>query len=251
MVTPLVVGPMAALLLVLERLRPEREDCVPLDQPLLTEFLHFLFSFEFGYTLALIGSAALEYTARWGFPALWPTSAPTLVQLLLALFLYELTSYWQHRFFHTIPRLWRFHALHHSGARLNMLRVSRFHFVDLGSAAFVAYIPLALLGTPPWVVTLMAVVLGALGMSQHSNLRVRSPRWMDLVICTPSVHRWHHSSVAEESNRNFGNTFMLFDQLFGTYLRPPAPGPAELGIEDDPVPRGFVAQWLSPFRRAP
>ena len=93
LVTPLVVGPMAALLLVLERLRPEREDCVPLDQPLLTEFLHFLFSFEFGYTLALIGSAALEYTARWGFPALWPTSAPTLVQLLLALFLYELTSY--------------------------------------------------------------------------------------------------------------------------------------------------------------
>jgi sterol desaturase/sphingolipid hydroxylase (fatty acid hydroxylase superfamily) len=69
------------------------------------------------------------------------------------------------------------------------------------------------------------------------------------VICTPAVHRHHHSRRFVESNQNFGTTVMLFDLLFGTYGAPQPAGPDTMGIEDDPVPRGFWPQTLQPFRR--
>jgi sterol desaturase/sphingolipid hydroxylase (fatty acid hydroxylase superfamily) len=248
-VTPLVVGPMAAAAWVLERLRPERLDHVPLDQPLVTEVLHFLFNFELGYGVSLLACEGLGWVTGRALPGgAWPGALPAALQVFLAIVLYEATSYWQHRFIHRFAVPWRFHALHHSGGRLNLPRVVRFHMVDIGTASFAAYVPLVVLQTPESVVTRMVAVLGALGILQHANIRMRTPAWLDRVICTPAVHRLHHSRVHAESDRNFGNTVMLFDQLFGTWRAPVGPVPARVGIEDDPVPRGFWPQLLAPFR---
>ena len=77
-----------------------------------------------------------------------------------------------------------------------------------------------------------------------------TPRWLDEWICTPAVHRYHHSIDAVEGNRNFATTVMIFDRLFGTYVAPVAPGPDAVGIANDPVPAGFWRQLLGPFRSA-
>lgn len=251
LVTPLIVGPFAGLIAILERARPDRASYKPLDLPFLHEAAHYIFNFEFGYGLSLLATALFERSMRLVIPAsTWPAHWPLALQLLLAILCYEGTSYWQHRLVHRVPWLWRFHALHHSGTRLNFLRAVRFHFVDIATAAFVSYVPLAILGAPDSVVTLLAILLSVMGILQHANLRMRSPAWLDRLICTPAVHRHHHSSAPHEGDTNFGNSVMLFDMLFGTYGAPRPAGPAAVGIEDDPVPRDFIGQTLGPFRRA-
>jgi sterol desaturase/sphingolipid hydroxylase (fatty acid hydroxylase superfamily) len=249
-VTPVVVMAFLAVVAVLERIRPERSDYSAPDQPLWIEAAHFVFSFELGYGAALLLCEVFSGAARAAvaLPA-WPSQAPGALQLALAVLLYEGTSYWQHRLIHHIPWLWRFHALHHSGTRLNFLRTARFHAIDIGSAAFVAYLPLVLLGAPDRLFTVLGVLLSALGVLQHANVRMRTPRWLDWLVCTPAVHRHHHSRARRENDSNFGNTVMIFDVLFGTFGRPRPAGPVFVGIENDRVAAGFWGQVFPQPRR--
>lgn len=247
LVTPIVVGAFVVLSFVLERTRPERIQPAQRDFSLLLEAAHFFFNFELGYGLSLLASAGLERAVRIVLPKAWPSSFPMPLQLLLAVTLYEATSYWQHRWFHRRPRLWAFHALHHSGAWLDFIRGGRFHFVDFATVAFMAYFPLVVLGTPEDVITLLAVLVATLGLVHHGNFRVRTPAWLDWLVCTPAVHRRHHSWFWTESDANFGNTVMIFDVLFGTYARPHPVGPDRIGISEDPLRPGFFAQVFDPF----
>lgn len=43
----------------------------------------------------------------------------------------DFTQYWVHRTFHTVPWLWRFHAIHHSAEEMDWLAGSRLHLVDV------------------------------------------------------------------------------------------------------------------------
>ncbi|HEU5072576.1 MAG TPA: sterol desaturase family protein [Polyangiaceae bacterium] len=252
LVTGLVVGVLAVMAAVLERVRPERTEYTQLDQPLAVDAAHFFLNYHFGYALALGACAAvgawLNHGAR---QPVWPSAWPLGLELALALLLAEGVSYWQHRMFHRVPWLWSFHALHHKGERLNLVRAGRFHFVDIGAAAFMALVPLVVLGAPDTMLTWVASISGALGVLEHANIRMRTPAWLAWVVCTPAVHRHHHSRVLRESNRNFGTSVMLFDVLFGTYEPPRPAGPVAVGVENDPLQRGFWNQVVSPFRRLP
>jgi ornithine lipid hydroxylase len=249
LITPIVVGAFIGLGLLLERFRPERPH-EPRDISLVVEAVHFVFNFEFGYGAAQLVSALLERAFRLAFPAIWPTSWPVVLQLLVAVVLYESTSYWQHRLFHRRASLWPFHKLHHFGARLDFIRGARFHCVDFFGAALTAYFPLVLLGAPDDIVTMLAVLVAVLGIAHHGNFRERTPAWLDRLICTPAVHRRHHSLKLTEGDANFGNTVMLFDQLFGTYSKPHPIGPDAIGIDDAPLRKGFWAQFIDPFRES-
>jgi sterol desaturase/sphingolipid hydroxylase (fatty acid hydroxylase superfamily) len=250
LISGLVVGGLAVVAAILERVRPEREDYRRFDQPLRVEIAHFLLDYNLGYALAFAALVPIARAAAALFPvAPWPAAWPLPLQIALAALLAEAASYWQHRLSHRNAWLWRFHALHHSGGRLNLARTARFHFVDIGPGAFLVFLPLVLLRAPDVILTWAAALSGAVGVLQHSNIRVRTPAWLDRLICTPAVHRFHHSRAGRESNANFGTLVMVFDRLFGSYQLPDGPGPAAVGIEDDPVPRDdFMRQVLGPFR---
>lgn len=253
LVGPLVLVLSAAALAVIERARPERESQRPLDQPIAIEVGHFFLSFELGFTVASALALWVGAHARAIMPAIpsWPDRWPLALQLLVAVLVFEGTTYWQHRLLHTWPALFRFHALHHSGARLNLVRAVRFHAVDIGSATLISYAVLHTLAAPERLLAILSVLLGVVGLVQHSNMRVRTPRWLDAMVCTPAVHRLHHSTLRAEHDMNYGNTVMIFDRIFGTFLAPAHPeGPAEIGLEDDPVGRTLYAQIVGPFRRS-
>lgn len=248
LVVGLVVGGVALSAAVLERLRPERPDYRALDRPLAVEAAHFLINYQLGYALSLGALAAVQAgMRRWQLPVLWPSKWPLLAQLALTGVLAEMLAYVQHRLMHRVPWLWRFHALHHSGERLNVVRTGRFHGVDIGLAVFLTLLPLLLLGAPESLTTWVSIVGAVLGVLQHANIRMRTFWWLDRVFCTPTVHRHHHSSDLVESNANFGTLLMLFDWLCGTYVRPLGPGPKAMGIVDDPVPRDFWRAFLQPL----
>ncbi|HEY6726863.1 MAG TPA: sterol desaturase family protein [Polyangiaceae bacterium] len=251
LVTGLVVGFLAVVAAIVERVRPERAEYVELDQAFAVDAAHFFFNYHFGYVLAVGACAALGHgLSSYVREPLWPSDWPLALQVAFAVFLAEGVSYWQHRLFHEVPWLWPFHALHHRGERLNLVRAGRFHFVDIGPAAFMALAPLVVLGAPDAMLTWVASISGILGVLEHANIRMRTPAWLGWLVCTPALHRHHHSRALAESNRNFGTLVMLFDVLFGTYEAPRPSGPLAVGVEHDSAPRGFWNQVVTPFRRA-
>ena len=248
LVTVLVVGPLALAAALLERLRPELPGSSTGQVPLRNDALHFFTTYQLGTIPPAALLALLAARVRESGHAHWPEAWPLPAQLLFGLLCYEGVSYWQHRLGHTVPLFWRFHALHHSGAHLNLARTGRFHFMDIGAGTVAAMLPLALLGASGHLLTWSAVAASVCGILQHSNIRMRTPRWASMILCTPAVHRSHHSLDLVEGNRNFGTTTMVFDLLFGSW-KEPAPGvPAAYGVQGDATPPGFLAQVFGPFR---
>lgn len=251
LVTIIAVGPLAVAAVILERVFPERRAYQAADQAVGTDAAHYLFNYNLGYVLALLGCEAL----RRALPSephglTWPVTWPLWSQVILAAVLAEGVSYWQHRLSHRVPWLWRFHALHHQGERLTLMRAGRFHFVDIAPGVFLVFLPLLLLRAPESIVAWASALSGAFGVIEHANVRMRTPSFLNPIVCTPAVHRHHHSQHPGESDSNFGTFTMLFDVLFGTYQAPRADGPARVGVEGAALEGGFWRQLLSPFRRA-
>jgi len=185
--------------------------------------------------LALITSrlldAALPARSGWG---LWPSSWPLVLQALLAILLADLGHYWAHRALHGVPWLWSFHQVHHGPDHLYTLNFFRMHPVDIVLKTSCNLAPLVLLGAGPEVIAIWSVVSGvSAGSLNHANIALDT-RWLDGWLSTPALHRWHHSQDPREGNTNFGNVTMLYDRLFGTYLRPRDREVAAVGVDGTP-----------------
>jgi sterol desaturase/sphingolipid hydroxylase (fatty acid hydroxylase superfamily) len=80
----------------------------------------------------------------------------------------------------------------------------------------------------------------------HANVR-----WdfgpLRRALANPRFHRWHHTSAADERDKNFAGLLQLWDILFGTYYLP-ARQPTLFGIVDA-MPASLLGQLTSPFRR--
>ncbi len=180
---------------------------------------------------------------------LWPTEWPSALQTVLGLVVMEAGLYWKHRLAHEWPLLWRFHAVHHSVARLWFFNTGRFHLVDTVTGLAVGMPVLLLLGAPHDVLVLCSAVTAIIGILTHSNVEMRGG-WLDYVFNTPSLHRWHHSKDLSEGNRNYGENLMLFDLLFGTFYRADRRPPADIGISHA-MPQSFLGQLKAPFTANP
>jgi sterol desaturase/sphingolipid hydroxylase (fatty acid hydroxylase superfamily) len=244
------------LIAVLERAFPYRREWNRSHGDVFTDVCHLLFTGQAaqglvfalaaGPLIALSGAVA----AAVGAP-LWPSSAPALVQLALALLLGELGHYAFHRLSHENPWVWRLHAAHHSAPRLYWLNATRFHVLDLFLLITFESLPLALLGAGAEVLGPYFVFRAVYGQVQHCNVDMRTPRWLDWLWSSPGVHRWHHSTVSREGNHNYGAVLNVWDHVFRSFLRPDAPFAGPVGIGQLPrFPGGYLGQQLAPFRWA-
>jgi sterol desaturase/sphingolipid hydroxylase (fatty acid hydroxylase superfamily) len=165
------------------------------------------------------------------------------------MFLTDLAQYWMHRTFHRIAFLWNFHAVHHSAKTMDWLASSRMHFVEIVCLRGVTVIPMYVLGfsAPALYAYLLFVYL--LSALVHSNLRLNFG-FLERLLVSPRYHHWHHAIEKEAIDVNFAVHFPVLDWLFGTYYLP-ADGrwPSGYGIMDNPVPSGFLKQFVYPFLR--
>ena len=58
---------------------------------------------------------------------IWPSHLPLGIQALMVVLISDFARYWLHRLNHTIPVLWRLHAVHHSVDKMYWMNTSRFH----------------------------------------------------------------------------------------------------------------------------
>jgi lathosterol oxidase len=172
---------------------------------------------------------------------------PLWLQVCEIMLLADLAQYWVHRAFHSIPALWRFHAVHHSSRALDWLAGSRLHLVDVLVTRSLILVPLFLLGFAQPALYAWLVVVAFHAIFNHVNLKFRL-RWIEPLLVTPRFHHWHHAVAPVDTN--FAVHFPWLDRLFGTYYMPGGDWPAALGIGGNPLPEGFFAQLAYPFRRS-
>jgi sterol desaturase/sphingolipid hydroxylase (fatty acid hydroxylase superfamily) len=199
--------------------------------------------------VVLIGVAFGSFLSSAIGTGLWPTAWPLLGQLALACVVAELFDYWAHRVMHENGRLWRFHAIHHSAPRLYWLNATRAHPCEMLLRGTVGMLPMAILGANDVLFAMLGIVNVSVGLFQHANIDFRLGP-LSWIFSVGELHRWHHSAVIDEANRNYGNNFIFWDAVFGTRLFPPdRHQPAALGIGGvDDFPRTLLAQLAAPFR---
>jgi len=173
---------------------------------------------------------------------------PPIVAPVIGLLLFDLAIYWTHRWYHEVPLLWRFHAIHHSTERLDWISGFRTHPLD-GTLIAPAVIFLLAAGFSPEVTGALAVVQIVIGIFLHANVRWRL-RPLHRVIITPDFHHWHHANEPEAINSNYSVFLPSWDLLFGTYFMPDDRRPQRYGV-DEFVPAGMVAQLRHPLRGLP
>ena len=199
---------------------------------------------------------AAEVAAEQGWGVLNLVDAPALVEVTIAVLLLDLTIYLQHRVFHAVPVLWRFHKVHHADNDIDVTTGLRFHPVSMVLSMGVKMGATIALGASPLAVLIGETALNLTAMLNHANIRLplgvdRVLRWF---LVTPDMHRVHHSVGLDEHQNNFGFNFPWWDRLLGTYRSQPAAGHEEMTIGLDQYqtqPRqSLFWMFALPFRKA-
>lgn len=245
--TPLVS--LAGLLCValLERWQPEQIQWLRSHGDTRTDLLHSVVN------LGVIQFAAIV-VARLGdaVPAayrIFPIDWPLWAQLLLVAAVLDLSLYAVHRASHRWLWLWRFHEPHHSAERLYWLNGERRHPLHAAMMATPGLLALFAAGAPSGVVATWLGILTVHLALQHANLdyRVGPLRYL---LGVAETHRWHHKREFEDAQVNFGEFFIVWDILFGTFHDNARRLAAdEVGLRARDYPRTYIRQFLAPFRR--
>ena len=173
----------------------------------------------------------------------------------LSVILLDMIIYWQHRLFHTVPLLWRFHKMHHADSHVDTNTGLRFHPVEIAISLGVKAAAVALLGIPAVAIVIFEVALNGFALFNHANIRL-SQKWDDRVgrvLITQRLHRIHHSQAKAESNSNYGFSVSWWDRLFNSFT-PRAQYSDEtlpIGQKDVPAVKGNAsirALLIQPFK---
>ena len=179
----------------------------------------------------------------------WVGALPFVVQFFAIMFLTDLVQYVVHRCFHRYPRLWRFHAVHHSARSMDWIAGARMHFIEILILRSTTVIPMFVLGFHESAINAYVFAVYLSSTFIHSNVNWRFPL-VEQIFVTPRFHHWHHGIEQEAIDVNFAVHFTIFDKLFGTHFLPENRWPAGYGIEGHPVPKGYLKQLKYPFRPA-
>lgn len=173
-------------------------------------------------------------------------SLPLMVQVVILVICADFVLYWSHRTFHEKPRLWKFHAVHHSVENMDWLAGSRNHIVQTIVDRSLAMLPLYLLGPDKAALDIYVAFAAVQAVLVHSNVAIPFGP-LKYIIATPQYHHWHHSSDQPAIDTNYSVHTPLFDRLFGTYHMPTEHWPESYGTTK-PLPRTFIGQLMYPFR---
>lgn len=205
-----------------EQLIPSREQGGSMTRRWVTNIGLLAFSIGLGRLfLAFSAFIVAEAAAESGYGLLNQFDWPVWILVPLGLLFFDFYLYWEHRLLHGIHLFWRLHAVHHSDIEVDFTTAERHHplmvLLKLGFVPVVIF----LLGLSPLAVALCLIILPALSVVSHSNVRVHPglERYLRLIFVTPAFHAVHHSAARHETNSNFGVLFTFWDRLFGTYQR--------------------------------
>lgn len=123
--------------------------------------------------------------------------------------------YWYHRLAHEINVFWAVHVVHHQSEDFNYTVSARITvFQAVVRTGFWAILPIV--GFPAEMITGVLLLHGLYPFFIHTRT-VGKLGWLEYVFVTPSHHRVHHASNPQYLDKNYGDMFIIWDKLFGTF----------------------------------
>lgn len=159
--------------------------------------------------------ALILYSAIWVYAAPWHLPSDHWATWLLLLLGIDFLWYWYHRTAHRVRLIWATHQAHHSSQYFNFATALRQKWNNSGEV--VMWLPLPLLGMPPWMVFTGFSVNLVYQFFVHTERVRKLPQPIEFIFNTPSHHRVHHGSDREYLDRNYGGILILWDRMFGTF----------------------------------
>lgn len=208
-----------------ERYRPHRSTWTTTPAALRRDATFFGVNAVADGLAGLLAAAVAVQWAGTGGPA---GALPVWVALPLAVLVAEFTAYWLHRGMHAGGWWWRVHAVHHRPEALNVANNLTTHPVNVFVLKLAKLLPLLALGFSAEVVLWASLFLQLQSFATHANTRGRMG-WLNYLIGTAELHRWHHSVRVEEA-LNFATALPLWDQVFGTFHYKGAAEPLQVGV---------------------
>lgn len=140
--------------------------------------------------------------------------------IILSVIFLDAVIYFQHVILHKVPVLWRIHVVHHADVDCDVTTGIRFHPLEIGFSMLIKMTTVVVWGIPVLGVLIFEVMLNAASLFSHSNIRLPAAfdKYLSWVVVTPKMHRIHHSTEQNESDRNYGFCLSWWDRIFGTYL---------------------------------
>lgn len=179
--------------------------------------------------VSALAFAAVAADEGWGlFNSI---ALPGWIAVLTSVVLLDLTVYFQHVLFHSVPLLARLHAVHHADPDFDLTTGIRFHPLEIVLSTLIKFAAIATLGAPVLAVLVFEVLLNATAMFNHANVSL--PAWLEpwvrRILVTPDMHRTHHSVIETERNSNYGFCLSTWDRWLGTYTHTPR-GELDIGL---------------------
>ena len=197
------------------------------------------------FPAAAVGVAAFAAEHGWGLFNYY--QLPFLVVVILTVVAMDFIIYLQHVLVHAVPVLWRLHRVHHADLDYDVTTGARFHPIEIILSMFIKFATIIVLGAPVVAVIIFEIILNAMAMFNHSNVKLpdRVDRILRGLFVTPDMHRVHHSVEDDEANSNFGFSLSIWDRMFGTYKAQPRAGHEGLTIGIHKYRDNKQVVWLS------
>jgi len=149
-----------------------------------------------------------EHYALFNIPNVW------WVWILLILAT-DFVWYWYHRLGHEVNFLWAAHIVHHQSEEFNLSVSARITtFQALIRNVFWCLLPFV--GFHPLMVVVILSVHGAYSFFTHTQM-IGKLGWLEHILITPSLHGVHHASDEKYLDKNYGDVFVFWDKMFGTF----------------------------------
>ncbi|MDG1276261.1 MAG: sterol desaturase family protein [Algoriphagus sp.] len=195
-----------------------------------------------GLSIAIISySWLVDHVALTHVNASWLT-------FLIAFVALDFSGYWVHRINHEYNIFWNNHIIHHSSEEFNLacaLRQSISSFVRIFT---VFLLPAAFLGVPTEVIAVVGPIHLFAQFWYHTQ-HIKRMGFLEHIIVTPAHHRVHHAINPIYLDKNYGQIFIFWDKLFGTFQEELEDVPAVYGVTRpvrtwNPIKINFMHLWL-------
>jgi sterol desaturase/sphingolipid hydroxylase (fatty acid hydroxylase superfamily) len=159
--------------------------------------------------------ALLGYAAIYAYLAPWHLSAGKWYTWVIAIVGIDLLYYTYHRIAHRVRIVWATHQAHHSSEYFNFATALRQKWNNSGE--ILMWIPLPLLGIPPWMVFTSFSISLIYQFWVHTEHIDKLWAPIEFVFNTPSHHRVHHGMDPEYLDKNYGGILIIWDRLFDSF----------------------------------
>ena len=168
-------------------------------------------------TKDVLGLAIAIISYEWLVSKVAITHLPAnWVTYLIVFVVLDFAGYVVHAIDHKVNFFWNSHLVHHSSEEFNLgcaLRQSISVFVKL---FVILLLPAALLGIDPKIIAIVAP-LHLFAQFWYHTRHIGKMGFLEKIIVTPSHHRVHHALNEIYIDKNFGQIFIFWDKIFGTF----------------------------------